>query len=306
MSSRSSRSRPSDHDRHSGSVTCVMTRPLSSPFSDRLSSRARAFLEREGVFRDVSRSCDWETLAAELERLGAPWFDAVFDIEESFGGLVKRSGERRGQPELAVGLYQMIALTPQEQQLTELPGYSSATLMPRPWPRIMHARLGVELMLVGCYVDESHLYVEDGGRIWVHVGLINKIEAAAGSMQVFLERLAFEAEMRSLISDFAAVSLGADLAHELARDFSLHRDEEASDSVVSNWRSSSIWVQRLGSPVPGETKTLVVASSPLQMVAVVERAIQIDSNVRVAVDTYRPGGPARLTALLKAGIPAEG
>lgn len=283
-----------------------MSRPSSNLFSDRLSSRARAFLESEGVFRDVSRSCDWETLAAELERLGAPWFDAVFEIEESFGGLVKRLRNPHGQPELAIGLCQMIALTPHEQQREELPGYSSAVLMPRPWPRVVHARLGYELMLIGCYVDESHLFVDDAGRIWVHVGLLDKIEAAAGSMRVFLERIAFESEMRAVIPDFASVSLSADLGHELASSFSLQGVEEVSDSVVSNWRSSSIWVQRLGSPDPGETKTLVVASSPSEVVAVIGRATQIDPNVRVSVDTYRPGGPARLAALLKAGIRAEG
>lgn len=252
----------------------------------------------------MSRSCDWETLAAELERLSAPWYDAVFEVEEDFGGLVRRASKPHRQPDLAIGLYQMIALTPPEQQTMELPGYSSTALTSRPWPRVMHAQLGCELILIGLYVDESHLYIDDTGRIWLHIGIIDKVEAEAGSMRTFLENIALESEIRSQIPDHATVSIYADAGDDLANSFLLQRVEEASDSVVTNWRSSSVWVRVVGSPEIGKKKTLLVASSPAEVVNLVQRAMQICPGAGVRVDTYRPGGPARLAALRRAGVMA--
>ncbi|MDC0677391.1 hypothetical protein [Sorangium atrum] len=256
------------------------------------------------MFRDVSRSCNWETLAAELERLSVPWYDAVFEVEEDFGGMVKRASKPYRQPDFAIGLYQMILLTPPEEQITELPGYPSACLTSRPWPRVMHAQLGCELILIGLYADESHLYIDGVGRVWLHIGMIDKIEVEAGSVRVFLENVALESEMMSQIPDHAAISIDADVGGALVSPFQLQRVEEASDSVVTNWRSSSTWVRVVGSPESGKKKTLVVASSPAEVVDLVQRVVQRYPGAAVAVDTYRPGGPARLAALRKAGIKA--
>ncbi|WP_441292734.1 hypothetical protein ACSRUE_22150 [Sorangium sp. KYC3313] len=230
----------------------------------------------------------------------------MFEVEEDFGGMVKRADKAHRQPEFAIGLYQMIALTPPEQQAMELPGYSSATLTPRPWPRVMHAQLGRELILIGLYADESHLYIDDTGRVWLHIGIIDKVEAEAGSMRAFLENIALESEMMSQIPDHATVSIDTDAGHDLAGSFPLQSVEEASDSVVANWRNSTMWVRVVGSPETGNKKTLIVASSPAEVVVLVQRAVQSCPGVSVAVDTYRPGGAARLAALRKAGIEAMG
>ncbi|WP_437911667.1 hypothetical protein WME73_29165 [Sorangium sp. So ce302] len=228
----------------------------------------------------------------------------MFEVEEDFGGMVKRASKPHRQPDLAIGLYQMIMLTPPEQQIKELPGYLSTHLASRPWPRVMHTELGRELILIGLYADESHLYVDDTGRVWLHIGMIDKIEAQADSMRAFLENIALESEMMSQISDHAAVSIDVDAGRDLEDLFQLQRIEEASDSVVTNWRSSSIWVRVVEAPESGKKKTLIVARSPAEVVDLVQRVVQLYPGVHVAVDTYRPGGPARLAALRKAGIKA--
>ncbi|WP_441292735.1 hypothetical protein ACSRUE_22155 [Sorangium sp. KYC3313] len=90
-------------------------------------------------------------------------FDEVFELEEDFGGLVRR-GTHPKTPSLALGLFQLICLG------LDSPGgeepEDDAALVSSTWPTARLSATGDPMVHVGLYTAEEDLYMNEAGWLF--------------------------------------------------------------------------------------------------------------------------------------------
>jgi hypothetical protein len=280
-------------------------RPSIEAFGAELSARARAFFSRLHIFRDLSRTCSFERLGEELDRRGVPWYDAIFALEEEFGGLVQKGTHPR-RPHLALGLFQLVCLDlPRDE---DEDGEDDGVLAAGCWPVVHRRTTGEPLIHVGLYTPEGDIYIDESGRIYWHVVMLDRLEMLAGSARGFLERLALEDEVRLDFGDCAETLVETDAALEIVSHRTMARVEEASDGVAEHWRGEGLFISRL--PVPLSRRgprtsheTRIFARSPDDLLAAVRSSLEKDPDAKLRVDVYGPTGQKQRAALERAGIP---
>ncbi|WP_437303044.1 hypothetical protein [Sorangium sp. So ce388] len=275
-------------------------RPSLDAFGGRLSERVRAFFSRERVFRDASRTCDFERLAGELERLGAPWFDKVFELEEDFGGLVRR-GSHPKNPSLALGLFQLICLGLGSS--AEEDADDDSAIVSSSWPMARLASTFESLVHVGLYTPEGDLYMSEAGWMFWYIPMLDRVELLSGSASTFLERVALEDHVRHGMREYAATFFMADAGPAVAEALGLPSVEEASDAVVSHWMGPSLFVSRLPPTAASDTRrTRLVSRAVKDLLPAARLVAERAPDVSATVETHLPGGRERFDALRREGI----
>lgn len=275
-------------------------RPSLDAFGVRLSERVRTFFARERVFRDASRTCSFERLAEELDRLGAPWFDKVFELEEDFGGLVRR-GAHPKTPSLALGLFQLICLdlacTSDEE-----PDDDSA-LVSTKWPMARLTSTGDLLVHVGIHTTEGDLYISEAGWIFWYIPTLDRVDLLSGSASTFLERIALEDHVRREMREYAGTFLMADEGAAIAQSMNLPIVDEASDALVRHWMNHDILVSRLPHASPsGICRTRIISRTVKDLLSAARPVLSQHPETGVTVEAHLPGGRERYDALRHGGI----
>lgn len=250
-----------------------------------------------GLFRDPALVGGFDALATELERRGLPFYDAWFEFEERFGGIVWESA-RRGRMEMSLGIWQCLSASAEEEPAWRI---KSNQLSPDVWPT---ARCGERHLILAGAMDnfDDQLFVDERGVLYRLVGLLDELSAEASDGRSFLEKLAVEWEMYGSIEESAPTTIDADVSEELVGRLSLSLLEEASDAVSRVYRNDQLWVWQHLAFAPNAAKTTLVARTPQAVVDAVKIAREIDPSVGVSVRRDLPGGRARLSALRAAGI----
>ncbi|WP_437618797.1 hypothetical protein [Sorangium sp. So ce1151] len=278
-------------------------RPSLDAFGGRLSERVRAFFARERVFRDVSRTCDFERLASELERLGAPWFDKVFELEEDFGGLVRRGPHPR-TPSLALGLFQLICLGVGSS--AEEDADDDSAIVSSSWPMARLASTSEPLVHVGLYTPEGDLYMSEAGRMFWYIPMLDRVELLSGSASTFLERVALEDHVRHEMREYAATFFRADAGAAVAEALGLPSVEEASDAVVSHWMNPGLFVSRLPPTTASDVyRTRLVSRTVKDVLPAARLVAERAPDASATVETHLPGGRERFDVLRREGIPVS-
>lgn len=279
------------------------TRPSLEAFGRQLSERARSFFTSEHIFRDASRTCSFERLAEELDRRGAPWFDKVFELEEDFGGLVRR-GTHPKAPSLALGLFQLICLgldSPGDDEPEDDSALASSA-----WPMARLTATGDPMVHVGLYTTERDLYINEAGWVFCYTSMLDRVELLSGSASTFLERIALEDQARRAMRDHAGTLFMADAGLSIAQALGLPIIEEASDALVKHWMSPDVFVSRLPSAsTSGTCRTRIVSRTVEDLLFAARAVTNKHPGARATVETYLRGGRERYDALRREGIAVD-
>ncbi|WP_437571153.1 hypothetical protein [Sorangium sp. So ce542] len=279
-------------------------RPSLDAFCGPLSGRVRSFFTRERVFRDASRTCSFERLAEELDRRGAPWFDKVFELEEDFGGLVRR-GAHPKTPSLALGLFQLVCLgldSPTEEE----PADDSA-LISLKWPMARLTLTDNLLVHVGLHTMDGDLYMSEAGWMFWYIPSLDRVDLLSASALTFLERIALEDDVRREMREYAATFFLADEGPALAQALALPILEEASDMLVSHWMGPNILISRLPqASATGTCRTRIICRTVDDLLSASRFVAKKHPEARVTVETHLPGGRARHEALRREGFAVNG
>ncbi|AUX19912.1 uncharacterized protein SOCEGT47_003660 [Sorangium cellulosum] len=279
-------------------------RPSLDAFSGQLSDRAKSFFAREHIFRDLSNTCSFERLAEELDRRGAPWFDKVFELEEEFGGLVRR-GPHPKTPSLAIGLFQLISLgfdAPGEEEPED-----DSALVSLKWPMVRLAATGDLLTHVGVYTTEADLYLSESGWIFWYVSTLDRVELLSGSASTFLERVALEDHVRRTMREYAGTFFTADEGSAIAQALNIPVVEEASDALITHWMNPNLFISRLPrTSAPGIYRTRIVSRTVEALLSAAQAVITRSPEAQATVETHLPGGRERHDALRREGVAVGG
>jgi hypothetical protein len=279
------------------------TRPSLDAFGGQLSERVRSFFTREHVFRDSSRTCSFERLAEELDRRGAPWFDKVFELEEDFGGLVRR-GSHPKTPSMALGLFQLICLgldSPGDEEPDDDSALVSST-----WPMARLTATGDPMVHVGLYTTEGDLYINEAGWVFFYTPMLDRVELLSGSASTFLERIALEDHARRAMRDNAATFFMVDDGLAIAQALGLPIINEASDALVKHWMSPDVLVSRLPpASASGSCRTRIVSRTVDDLLLAARTLTKKHPGARATVETYLRGGRERYDALRREGIAVD-
>ncbi|WP_437734632.1 hypothetical protein [Sorangium sp. So ce1335] len=259
---------------------------------------------RERIFRDASRTCSFERLAEELDRRGAPWFDKVFELEEEFGGLVRR-GAHPKTPSLALGLYQLICLdldSPTEEEPTD-----DSALISLKWPTARLTFTDDLLLHVGLYTMEGDLYMSEAGWMFWYIPALDRVDLLSASVSTFLERIALEDDVRREMREYAATFFVADEGPAIAQALALPILEEASDALVSHWMGPNILISRLPqASAPDTCRTRIVSRTVEDLLSAARVVAKKHPEARATVETHLPGGRERHDALQREGVAING
>jgi hypothetical protein len=265
-----------------------------------VSPRVISWCEAEGVLRSPS-SADPQLLAVLLQSAGVMPTDAILEAEECFGGLVQRGSENPQAVKLRLGLTDILRGDATTRAAIRNNGEESDWLVNDAWPQ-QHWQT-TALLPFGIELDGSiFLLLDVTGAVYSFVPELDELTLSAASVRMFLEQRALRWQARRRFVEFAEVKLDSDVGQELASRLGATLVSEASDRVRRHFQNEAVWLSSQPALGPNYARTTIVARSADDIVLAVRAAKELAPRASVEVDTYRPGGKARLDALRRAGI----
>lgn len=152
----------------------------SSALAARVSARAIAYFDAEGIFYDRQRTGHREELSIVLDSSGLPRFEAVLEFESSFGGIISSPDETV----LLLGTYQAL-LCQQQTERYRIDEQSTTLTAEQGWPRARWK--GVPVVPVGHWHAAGDLYIDQQGIMYGYRWDEDVLRALSGSGRAFVE-----------------------------------------------------------------------------------------------------------------------